>query len=90
MFKTEPPNADSPGIWMLQLFLALLFPLIYAVLTQRLLDWLTLPPLFERTVGNPGQGERDSGRCSGMIPKGFRDEVEQFQADPGNVFGFPE
>ena len=51
-------------------------------------------------LGNPGQGERDSG----MIPNGipgmsrtgfrdegehqFRDEAEQFQADPGKVFGF--
>jgi hypothetical protein len=51
-------------------------------------------------VGNPGQDERDSG----MIPNGvpgrsrtgfryegeqwFRDEAEQFQADPGIVFGF--
>jgi hypothetical protein len=57
---------------------------------------LNFPP---SGLGNPVEGERYSGIIPNAIPGGtrtgfrdegehrFRDEAEQFQADPGTAFG---
>jgi hypothetical protein len=51
-------------------------------------------------LGNPGQDERDSGMMPNGVPgcsrtgfrdegeHRFRDEADQFQAEPGTAFGF--
>jgi hypothetical protein len=54
---------------------------------------------FDHWLGNPGERERDSGMIPNAVPgrtragfrdegeHRFRDEAEQFQADPGIAFG---